>query len=266
MEISKFKKELSERSGIVITEDFIIFNDFELYSTKDNSSKNFKKFEDLLGEKIEGKTIENIILEKENIEMIDNGGRGSSSGGGAGGSLFAGQREPRGRKGKPEYVPPAVINALTSSRYKSVEGTAKAYGKSLLNSDREFGAVIDADGFAEKYIKGSATSVLHLERKGAYSIHNHPVKGLKKAGIKAYNAPSRADLKNVALGQGRGTIVASSGNRTVYIFEKTKRFNAKGFIKAMDKAKGTGNYDRDVNNFLRKNQKAYGYKYKTVKF
>ena len=267
MEVLKFKEELKERDGIILNDEFIIFNDYELYSLKTNVAKNFKKFEDLLEIKVGGKTIESMILEKENFEMIDNGGRGSSSGGAKGG-LFSGQggREPRGKGGKTEFLPPAQVNALTSARFKSVEKTAKAYGKELLNSDREFGAVIDKDGFAVQYVKGSATSVTHLEKAGAYSIHNHPVKGLAKAGIKAYNAPSAPDLKNMALGSGKGTIVASSGNRTIYVIEKTPKFNSKGFVKAMGSAKSTGNYDKDVNNFLRKNQKAFGYKYKTIKF
>lgn len=264
MEVVKFKEELKERDGIVLNDEFIIFNDYELYSLKTNVAKNFKKFEDLLEIKVGGKTIESMILEKENFEMIDYGGRGSSSGGAKGG-LFSGQGS-RERGGRGQYMPPAEVNALTSARFKSVEKTAKAYGKHLLDSDREFGAVIDKDGFAVQYIKGGHTSVAHLERQGAYSIHNHPVKGLAKAGIKAYNAPSAPDLKNMALGKGKGTIIASSGNRTVYVIEKTPKFNSKGFVKAMGSAKSTGNYDKDVNNFLRKNQKAFGYKYKTIKF
>ena len=264
MEVVKFKEELKERDGIVLNDEFIIFNDYELYSLKTNVAKNFKKFEDLLEIKVGGKTIESMILEKENFEMIDNGGRGSSSGGAKGG-LFSGQGS-RERGGRGKFMPPAEVNALTSARFKSVEKTAKAYGKHLLDSDREFGAVIDKDGFAVQYVKGGHTSVTHLERQGAYSIHNHPVKGLAKAGIKAYNAPSAPDLKNMALGKGKGTIVASSGNRTIYVIEKTPKFNSKGFVKAMGSAKSTGNYDKDVNNFLRKNQKAYGYKYKTIKF
>lgn len=268
MEIVKFKEELDKRDGIALNDEFIIFNDYELYSTKTKLSKRFKKIEDLINSKINDKTIEEIIKEKENFELVDEGGRGSSSSNARNGGLFSGDsgREPRGKGGKMEYMAPSYVNSLTSARFKSVEKTAQAYGKNLLNSDREFGAVINDDGFAEQYIKGSATSVLHLEKQGAYSIHNHPVKALKEKGVIAYNAPSGADLKNLALGRGKGTIIASSGNRTVYIIEKTKKFNSKGFVKAMGTARNTGNYDRDVNNFLKKNQKEFGYKYKTIKF
>jgi len=159
------------------------------------------------------------------------GGRGSSSGTKAGGKLFGGKGSRSGGKAVSEdknLLPSAYINVLTSPKFKSVEKTAKAFGKNFLNEGREYAGLIDKDGFALEYAKGQKASVVHLERKGAYSIHNHPTKVLNASGKTKYlNAPSTPDLRNWALGVGKGTIIVASGNRTGYIIEKSNNFSAK---------------------------------------
>ena len=265
MELKQFKELFEKRTGIDINNKCMIFNDYELFDYKTKESKHFRTLEEAIQEKVDGKTIEEIIKEKENFDLYDEGGRGASSSNGTG-TLFSGAGS-KERGGKMTPMPPAYINSLTSPRFKSVEGTAKAFGKSMLDADREFAVLLDKDGFAKAYGKGGRTSVAHLEEKGAWSMHNHPTIGLKKRGITAYNAPSDADLTNWATGEGKGTIVSASGNRTAYVMTKSNNFNSKGFVKAMKSASSTKKgYDADVNDFLRRNQKKYGYKYKTYKF
>lgn len=273
MEVLDFKKELEDREGIVLNDNYILFKDYELYNNQTNESVNFKKFEEVLDYKIEDKTVKEVIEEKEDVSELDYGGRGASSSGG-GASLFSGKGERKAGKGKGEAMrplPPAYINSLTSSRYKSVEKTSKEFGKKFLNEGREYAGVIDKDGFAVDYTKGNKASVQHLERPNAYSIHNHPSKVLnEKAKGRAiyYNAPSGPDIRNWALGKGKGTIVVASGNRTMYTLSKSNGFKGKDLVKGMRSAKSSGKdtYDKDVDKWLKQNQKTYGYKYTKTKF
>lgn len=270
MEVTDFKKDLEQRAGITLLDKYILFNNYELYNEETHDSIYFNSYEKALDFEVEGKSIRQIIEEKENTIEIDEG-QGSTHVK-RGGKLFGGKGSRSGGRSSEAInpLPPAYINTLTSSRFKSVDKTAKAYGKNFLEADREYGGLLDDNGFAEKYVKGQPTSVQHLERKGAYSIHNHPVKKLsaKNKNMIYYNAPSTADVRNWALGVGKGTIVVSSGNRTMYKLTKNSHFNAKDFIKGMNKAKSTGskNYDKDVDNWLKANQKKYGYKYNRSKF
>lgn len=269
MELIQFKDELEARNGIALDSSNILFNDYELYNNETNSSIYFNSFEELLEYKIDDKTIKEIIEQKETISEEEYGGRGSSSSTQRG-NLFSGQGSRKAGKGRGEAInplPPAYVNTLTKARYKSVEATAKAFGKNLLNAEREYGGVIDKDGFAVDYTKGSKASVQHLERPNAYSIHNHPTKYLNKDGNKYYNAPSAPDLRNWALGRGKGTIVVASQTRSMYVMSKSNNFKAKEFVKGMKNAKSTSKgYDADVDKWLKQNQKTYGYKYSKSKF
>lgn len=263
MEIKKFEEELKTRDGIPITKDLVLFNDYELV-LKDGSSVQFGSFDEVLEYKYENKTIKELIEGLEGTFLSEYGGRGASSM--PKGSLFDGQGGNERYRGKIKPLSPAIINTLTSQRYKSVDETIKAYGKKMAGADSEYSGVIDTDGYAVDYVKGSATSTPHLERENQYSIHNHPVKALAKQGIKGWNAPSAPDLTNWATGKGKGTIITADGNRTAYVIEKSNNFNSKKFIKAMRQAKGTSNYDRDVDRFLKANQKELKYKYRKIKY
>ena len=264
MELIDFEKELKTREGVPITKNIILFNDYELVFMDDKNSVKFNSFNEVLKYKVDEKTIEELINEMQSAFLSESGGRGSSSM--PSGSLFAGQEGNERTGGVAKPLSPAYINALTSQRYKSIEETTKAFGKSLAGNDGERSGVIDLEGYAVEYVKGGKTSTPHLERENQYSIHNHPVKALAKQGIKGYNAPSRPDLTNWATGRGKGTIITADGNRTAYIISKSNNFSAKKFIKGMRDAKGRGNYDRDVDNFLRNNQRALNYKYKKIKY
>lgn len=274
MEILDFRKELGERVGIALDSKYVLFQDYELYNSETNESVNFKEFDELLDYKVEDKTIKEMIEEKKNVCEEDYGGRGAYSSSKRGGSLFSGKGARSAGRGSGESMkplPPAYINSITGGRYKSLEKTSNEFGKKFLNEGREYAGVIDEQGFALDYTKGNKASVQHLERPGAWSIHNHPSKVLNakaKNGTVYYNAPSGPDLRNWALGKGKGTIVVASGNRTRYTMTKSNNFKGKDFVKGMKGAKSTGykNYDSDVDKWLKANQKKYGYKYSKKKF
>lgn len=178
MNIVEYKKELLNHEGLPITENIVLFNDFEIYNMETSESVHFRDFEEALNYIIDNKTIKEIIESKEDI-FQDKGGRGANYGQSSkGGRLFKGNNFPS--EGKSDLLPSAYINNLTSARYKTVENTAKAFGKKFINEAREYAGLLDSEGFALEYAKGQKTSVIHLEREGAYSIHNHPSKMLNK--------------------------------------------------------------------------------------
>ena len=73
------------------------------------------------------------------------------------------------------------------------------------------------------------------------------------------------DLISVASTQEKGIIATSSNTskKQTFKFEKTPKFKAKEFIKAVKKAQWPTHYDYDhgADWWLRKNAKTYGYKY-----
>lgn len=271
MELVDFQKDLQECDGITLLNDYILFSDYELYDETTGDSVYFDKFEDVLDYKLNGESIRDIIKDKENNYEMYDGGRGQEySIRNKGQTLFGGKgSRSRGKVEKVNPLPTAYINTLTSPRFKSIDKTAKAFGKNLMDADREYGGVIDDNGFAVDYVKGEKTSVGIPARKGMTSIHNHPVKALqsKSKNTIYFNAPSPTDLRSWATGKSKGSIVTSSGNKLEYRLTKNHHFDSSGFIKAMNKAKSTGqkNYDSDVDKFLKANQKKYGYTYKTYK-
>lgn len=64
-------------------------------------------------------------------------------------------------------------------------------------------------------------------------------------------------------GRGAGSTSSKAGVTSTYKFTKNENFKAKEFIKAVKKAQWSTDldYDRGADWWLKKNQKAYGYKY-----
>ena len=187
------------------------------------------------------------------------------------GNIFANQRA-RGSKRVISATPngndlPARMNVLISAKSRSVDEMAKAFGRKTLNALREYGGAIDEEGFVHKFSKGDSGSVQHLSIKNGWSIHNHPTKD-KNGKTVAWNQFSKQDLVNMARDtEARGTIVVANGSRNVFKVEKLKNFNAKKFIQNLGKGGAKGkDYDALVDNWLRNNQKKYGFKYTKMKF
>ena len=192
----------------------------------------------------------------EDIEEFTlQGGRGSSSS--SSGKMGFGNAP--GRKGNNrEELLPAELN-IKQAKGNSIDKVLKRFEAKYGDADREYAISVDEQGYVHQHIKGGRHSVGISGDKGETIIHNHP----------SGSNFSKADLENVASTQAKG-IVATSSNKTTkgtYSFYKTDKFKAKEFIKALNKAswdKSIG-YNKGVQNWLKKNQKTYGYKYSARK-
>lgn len=109
---------------------------------------------------------------------------------------------------------------------------------------------------SEGIVEGNKSSVRIGSRgRNTIILHNHPNGG----------AFSDADLISTAMDRQSSAIVAS-GKKYDYIFKKGTHFKSNSFVKAVKTATMSGkDYDTAVNNWLKKNQKKYGYKYSRVK-
>ena len=269
MEIKDFNKILEDYSSVDLTDDYILFrNKYELYDTTNENSVYFNSLDEVLDYKINDETIKSIIDKTDNFDMIDNGGRGAKYG--RKGGLLVGPQRFRGKKvlsgngGANGNSFPAYLNTLVNARRRSVEDIVKAFGRMNTPSLKEFSAALDELGFAHKYNKGGANSTAHLvlDNGGGFSLHNHPTFNKKGESV-AWNTFSGQDLKNSARDNARGTIVTSNGDKKVRMFIKSKKFDKDGFVKGLSKARATtGNYDTDMDNWLRANQKKYGFKFR----
>ena len=257
MEKKIFKEILKNNNAIKLNEDYLLFNDLELYNLKTEKSINFGKIEEMYQYVLNDKTIEEIIDETNEFIIHYDGGRGSGSSNSkmGGGFTSAGGRRVEG--GKKEF--PARLNTETGGRFKSYEKTLSKFEKMYKNSEIEYGASIDEQGYSYKLIKGGKTSVPISGTKGQMIVHNHPSGGNF----------SKQDLVSIASGKEKGIVAVGSNtkNRMRYSLTKNKNFKPKEFIKAVNKAKWPSNlsYDKGADWWLRRNAKTYGYKYSAKK-
>ena len=259
MQISSFLAELKHRDGIRITESVILFrNSFELYDLDTNTTlakgNNRNRFDETILDTVIGdNTLRKIIASWDCLpRFAERGGNGSSSG-------FSSTGYPAGGKGfgspsTPDF--PARMNL----RVESQEKTLEFFREKHANDSKESAVLVDERGFTHRYVHGESSSVEHLSGMGIV-YHNHPAHG--------WPVFSREDLINTATDRNRG-IVASSGLKGRdastakyagdYKFEKTAKFDSKGFVKALNSARISG---KDLNDgstkWLKANQKKYGY-------
>ena len=271
MEIKAFKELFKDRSAIDLNDNYVIFDDLELYNKEDDKSIQYTTFEDLLEYKIGDLTIKNIIENTDSFDVQLNGGRGASVGKGK--KLFTGA----GKKGNKKIIGlyesggnsyPSYLNARTGARYKSQEKTIKEFARMMDKETVEYSASLDEQGYATKYNKGDSGSTAFLSLKNGMVIHNHPVYD-KKGKQVAWNTFSKEDLLAVARDKNgtRGIIAVANGNKSVYKFARKKGFKAKEFEKGLNNARMTSNnYDKDVDAWLRKNAKKYNYTYSRTKY
>lgn len=250
MELRYFERLLKTNNAIRLNDDYILFNDLELYSFSKKSSVQFKRIKDIYGFKINNKTIEEMISETESFLLTYDGGRGSNSSGPMGGGFNHASDGNRGKSNEPgEMKYPAELNV--GGKNRSYEKTLALFKKKYGDADVEYGVTVDDQGFVHKHIKGTSTSVAIGGNQGQMVIHNHPGGGNF----------SDSDLISVASSREKG-IVATSNKRT-YSLTKTNKFKSKEFIKAVKKAKWPTQYDYDkgADWWLRRNAKEYGYVY-----
>ena len=260
MELRIFEKALKHNNALRLNENLLLFNDLEIYNLKTDKSIVFKNKEELYKYKIDEQSFKDFILNKKEFTVEFDGGRGSGSSNEKMGGGFT-SADQRGRKsedyGKKEF--PAKLNT-GSQRYKSYEKTLSNFEKLYKNANIEYGATIDEQGFATRHLRGGSTSVPIGGIKNEMVIHNHPSGGNF----------SKKDLISIASGPEKGIVAVGSNvkkNRMRYTITKAKNFKAKDFIKAVNRAKWPSrlSYDKGADWWLRKNAKAYGYKYSARK-
>ena len=249
MKIAHFKKLLEGNNAVRINDDLIIFNDFELYNLKDDSSKNYNSLEELLDANPEAKE----IIEKAGYFALRfDGGRGSNSTKMGGGFSSAGGR------GGFEQIANATLNYGTAPG-NSIKAVLGRFRDKYGDADKEYGATVDEQGYVHKLGRGGKTSVSISGNKGETIIHNHPGGGHF----------SKADLMTTASTDAKGIIATSSKTNkpATYHFQKNQNFKSKEFIKAVNTAEWPANlsYDKGADWWLKKNQRAYGYKYSSSK-
>lgn len=249
MKIAHFKKLLAGNNAVRINDNLIIFNDYELYSLETDKSKNYDSLEELIEDNPDAKE---IIEKTEYFALRFDGGRGSNSGEMGGGFTSAGGR------GGFEQIVNATLNFNTAGG-NSIKAVLGRFREKYGNAEREFGAAVDEQGYVHKLGRGGKTAVTISGNEGQTIIHNHPGGGNFSSG----------DLLNVSTTNAKGIIATDSmtKNPVTYHFQKNQNFKPKAFVKAMRNAKWPTkySYNQGADWWLKKNQRAFGYKYSSKK-
>lgn len=118
------------------------------------------------------------------------------------------------------------------------------------NADIEYGASINDRGKISKAVKGNKNTVETPRKNGEVSIHNHPSGGVF----------SQQDIQGVTLNSTKGTVVVT--NKGTYYFIKTKDFDGVALESRLRKGAWFGADNKYREDWLKDNQKKYGYFYK----
>lgn len=220
----------------------------ELYNPVTGKSKTVESIESLLDEVIDGRSVREIVEDKDYRLLVEfDGGRGSSS---ESSSTFKFDHAANNGDSLRAVLFPAEFN--DGDKFQSFEKALDKFRARHAGSDHEYGITVDRDGYVHRYVEGGRSSVAISGRDGQVIIHNHP----------SDSAFSDTDLLNVSQVAGERGIVAS-GTSGDYIFEKGPKFDGVGFAKAVKSARMNGkDYNDAVDKWLTKNQDRYGYKYR----
>ena len=166
-----------------------------------------------------------------------------------------------------------LLPALANNRIKAktVEGAMQEFRERYKNADHEWAYVIDQKGYVYRYAEGGKHSVTPGLSRDHRSIERRSREELKDDHSRAeltilHNHPSgsafsKQDLKVTASNQRIKGVVASGKNYD-YVFVKGTQFKGNAFEKMLNNATLTGkDYSDAVDNWLKKNQSKYHYKY-----
>ena len=120
-----FKRLLKGNNAIQLNDEYIVFNDLELYSFITRHGIKNNTFEELFERKIGDITVGQLILNTEEFAQEYDGGRGSSSSNGKMGGGF-GHADQRGRGNPDEKLLPAELN-LDQASGNSVKKVLKRF-------------------------------------------------------------------------------------------------------------------------------------------
>ena len=254
MKISHFAKILAGNNAVKISDKLIIFNDFELYDMEADESKNYNTLDELVED---NQDVKKIIEEAKYFALDWNGGRGASGSQEMGGGFT---NSPDGGKDRTETILNAELN-FDTAKGNSLTAVFNRFRDKYGKADHEYGAAIDDQGFVHYLRDGNKHNVTYetSNLNNRTILHNHP----------SGSNFSKADLLTTAETKAKGVIATSSNPsiKKTYHFQKNDGFRAKEFIKAVNKAQWPKNldYDKGADWWLKKNQRAYGYKYSSSK-
>lgn len=262
MKIERFKREFKSRISVLLTRNIMLFRKptYELYDmTTYETLATGRTLDAILAFEVAGVTVKQLIEALDEMPaIVYDGGRGSGSGSWVGGF-------PSGSGGGGRSTPdfPARFNSQDVRNY---DKTLSLFRQMHANDDYESAISVDERGFTHRYMHGGTGSVsISATGRGQIIIHNHPSDG--------WPVFSKQDLVSSASSVNERGVVASSGlagrgsNNTAkyagdYTFIKGPKFDANGFIKAINKAQLRGNDpNHAADKWLRANQKKYGYSY-----
>lgn len=152
---------------------------------------------------------------------------------------------------------PAYLN-YGESKGNSIPDVLKRFQDRYGDAKKEFGVSVDDQGYVHDHKEGATHSVAVPLRKGHTVIHNHP-SGSNFSGQDLL-VWANTDIKG---------IVATSSNQDIkgtFQISKGAHFDKKGFLAALGKAdwsKSGDNYNVGADKWLKRNQKKFGYTYKS---
>lgn len=253
MRVEYFYQLLKSRNGIMLTDDYVVYNDLELYNFKTEEEIHFKNYDEFLEHKFLGKTMREFIEEQEAFYDRFDGGRGASSSTKMGGGFTSAMDDGKSKEDLSKKKFPAEFNI--GGKNRSQEKTLELFQKKYAGADHEYAVTVDEQGFVHRHVEGGKSAVSISGQKNQMIIHNHPSGG----------AFSSADLKVIAMGKEKSIVATGKlkGKTTTYTLTKTNKFKAKEFSKAVDKAQWPSNldYNAGADWWLKRNAKKYGYKY-----
>lgn len=149
---------------------------------------------------------------------------------------------------------PAEFNVLgVRNQTKTINEIIKKY----ITADREYGLSVDEHGFTHRHVEGQRTSVaISAAGENHMVVHNHPSGG----------SFSKSDLLNMSQDRSASGVVAVGrrDNRNyIYKAQKTNKFDAVGWSKAVSRAKWPKklDYSDGVQWWMRRNASKYGVKF-----
>ena len=156
MRIEHFRYCFSRLNGFYLKEHLIMFRKpLELWNEQTGESNTFKTIEDALKYKIDGETIEDIILSTDTLYIPPiNGGRGSS---GESKTFKFSHAKGDGRGDKSRGLLPAYAN--TRIKTKNIETAMRDFRKNHVDSDHEWAYEVDGQGYVHQYVEGNKSSV-----------------------------------------------------------------------------------------------------------
>lgn len=251
MRIDSFKHKMVDFNFCILSDDVLFHKlkrgQWEVYD--DGESTRYNSLEDAVNHRCKsGDTIGQLIDKLEDIIFRLDGGRGAN-----GGQLFT-WSDAGGGNSIVNNVTDLPVRMNNAIKVKTRDNAIAEFRRLHGNSDIEHAIAIDSNGFVNSYTHGGKSTVIPgRTNKGDWIIHNHPNN----------SSFSGADMLTMAGTHVNGVVATYNGGYRVV--SKGEHFNAVGFTRAVQNAQKKGvrgkDFDSAIDNFLRRNQRKYGYKF-----